>query len=262
MLRYRTAFFLLAASCLAGQAAAAQFHVPVHLPPRLCSGDGGACREFRLGGGYAGISAPGLHAGGPGGFWEYSLLGSGNLGASFRGYGFSFSGDVDPLSVGHKGGGGMTGGFEADLLLAPRGKGGYFLYGGLTANVSMLDINDPLSFSYSGRLSVEPDGAFSVLLGLPAGAVFPFSLSGKWRAALKADAVFFPGGTTFFYYTGLPPGAYGSSREIDPNYGGGAGASVSFLPWRLDLEMFVRFSSGSGNNEPLTLGGGMLSIGF
>lgn len=252
----RAAAICVSALCaLASVSGAEQFHVPLHMPPHRLVPDGDSGREFLFGAGFAGISAPGLHASGTGGFIELGSLGGNKAGFSARGYGFPFSGDVDPLSIGHTGGGGLAGGFEIDLLLAPRGKEGYRLYAGFIANVTMLDIRNPLVVTFSGgNAKVEPDSALSMLIGFPAGVLIPLDISKSWRGELQADAAAFPAGVTFFSYTGLPATLYGSSRKIDPHYGCGARAGFTYIPWNLSIEALGRLSTGSGNNEPLSFG--------
>lgn len=244
---------LLLTAALASTAGAAQFHVPLHLPPHRCVPEAGAGKEFLLGLGAASATGAGLAASGPQGYWEFGALGSNNVGFSARGYGAALSGKVDPLRAGHSGGGGMSGGFELDLLAAPHGKDGWRVYAGALAGLTSLDIRDPLTLTAEGSgLRVEPDNAFSVFLGLPVGVLVPVRLSKTWRLELQADAVVFPAGVSFFSYTGLPPMMFGTSRRIDLHYGGGTRAGLLYAPWGLLLEAAFRFSTGTGNNSPLS----------
>lgn len=249
------------AAALAGGAAAAQFYLPFHQPPQRFVPAGEAGREFVLTGGVAAFSAPGVKVSGAGGAWEWAGYGRSGAGFSVRGYGYGLSGKVDPFSVGHTGGGGMTGGVEIDQLWAPRGKDSYRIYAGFLAGLSELDVRAPLVFQHTGgRIRVEPDTAFSLYLGFPAGVLVPFGLSGTWRGELQADVTFVPAGVTVFSFGGLASPVYGSSRGIDFDLSAGARAGVVYLPWKLSADLLGRLSSASGNNEPVACGALLVSL--
>lgn len=253
-------FILAALLAFPAAAAAAQFHVPLHLPPHSCGPAADGCGGFLIGGGWAGTVAKGIDLDGPGGFWELEGFGRKALGVSVRGYGFGLKGRTDPLSIGNRSGGAMAGGLEASLLLAPS-PGGARYYAGFLAGVSSMDIRAPLAFTVSGgKVRVEPDSAFSLLAGFPAGVIAPLWRSDRWAADLQADAVVYAAGVTYFGYTGLAAPLYGRTRAIDPHYGCGARVGVEYRPLRLRAEAAARASSGSGNNEPLSFVYGLLSL--
>ncbi|MBI5745317.1 MAG: hypothetical protein HY952_12310 [Elusimicrobia bacterium] len=239
---------LLAAACALQ---AAQFHVPLHMPPHPSFPGGEPGRELYLEAGAARFISKGINIAGPGACFELSALGKAGGGAAVRGCGFSLSGKVDPLGLGRDGGSGFASAVEADLLWAPRGRDGLKFYAGGLVGMSSLDIRDPLNYTLvNGKLVVEPDTAFSLFLGLPLGVELPFGVSENWSGSAQADVALFPAGVTFFSYLGLPgSGLYGTSRGIDPQAAGGARAAFFYRPWKLFIEGAGRLYSGGGNNE-------------
>lgn len=246
----------------AGALPAAQFHIPLHMPPHPAFPGGEPGREFYLEAGYGMFRSGGMDVAGAGGCFELSALGAGKAGASVRSCGYSLSGKVDPLRLGKETGGGFASALEADLVWAPRGREGYKFYAGGIVGLSTVDIRSPLSYNLAGgKLVVEPDTAFSIFLGLPLGVELPFGVSKSWSGALQADAVLFPAGVNFFSYMGLPGSqVYGAARAIDPQVGGGTRLSFFYRPWKLFVEGAGRLYSGGGENEAasfLTLLGGI-----
>lgn len=250
--------------CALSSARAAQFHVPLHMPPHTAFSGEAAEKSLYLEVGAALFKAGGVDVSGPGGCLELSAAGKGALGASVRACGFSLSGKVDPLRLGRTGGGGFAGALEADIFVAPRGRGGLKFYAGGLAGVSVLDIRDPLSYTVSGgKLVVEPDSAFSIFVGVPVGAELPLLRSEGWNCALQADVLLLPGGVTFFTYLGLPGSdLYGSSSSIDPSVAGGTRLSFYYKPWRLLTEAGLRVYSGSGANDAASAASLLLGVKF
>ncbi|OGR78149.1 MAG: hypothetical protein A2X32_01970 [Elusimicrobia bacterium GWC2_64_44] len=239
------------AALLAGGVCAAQFHVPLHMPPHPAFPGAESGRGFWLEAGSSRFKSGGIEISGPGGCFELSAVGEKKLGASVRVCGFSLSGKVDPLRLGRKTGGGFASSTEASLLWAPRGRDGYRFYAGGLLGLTVLDIRSPLNYTLSdGRLVVEPDTAYSIFFGLPVGAELPFGISRGWSGALQADVAVFGGGVTFFTYLGLPGSPlYGSSSGIDPQLAAGARLSFYYRPWRLFIEGAGRAYTGDGANE-------------
>lgn len=224
-------------------ASAAQFILPLHLPPHLPGLEKGEPAKFRLGLGYAGASADGILVSGPGGYWELAAPGPGKLAYSVRGSGFLLSGKVDSFSIGHKSGGGLAGALEGSIIAAPWGKDAARLYTGLIFGITILGVRDPAIFQLlDGRSRAEPSSAFSLQLGLPFGALFPVALGGSWKGEAQADLTIFPAGVTFFSYGLAGPTAYGSTRKTGMQFSLGCRAGAVYAPWGLRLEALGRFS--------------------
>jgi len=251
-------------SLLTGALCAAQFHVPLHLPPHPAFPGVETGRGFWLEAGAGKFRSGGIEISGPGGCFELSAVGEKKVGVSARACGFSLSGKVDPLRLGRKTGSGFASSTEAALLWAPRGRDGYRLYAGGLLGLTVLDIRSPLSYTLNnGRLVVERVTASSFFFGMHMGPEAPFGISADWGGALQADAALFLGGVTFFTYLGLPGSpVYGSSTAIDPQFGAGSRLSFYYRPWRLFFEGGFRAYSGDGSNEASSFASLLAGIKF
>ena len=247
----------------AGTAEAVQFHVPLYLPPHRLETDQTSGPTAWFGGGYGAANGPGMSLSGPGGFWEVAGAVDDELAVSGHGGGFLLTGTLDPFGSGRRRTTGGAGLLEADLMWAPRGRGSYHLYTGLQGHLTVLDVRDalPVSFGGGAAVRVEPDTAASMLVGVPFGVLLPIGLGGGWSAQWQADVTAFPAGMTYFTYGPGGPSAYSGARRIDFTAAAGTGTRFSYEPWRLSLEALVRHALGFGNNEPVTQGSLMLTIG-
>ena len=247
----------------AGTAGAVQFHVPIYLPPHRLEAARTSGPTAWFGGGYGSATGPGLSLSGPGGFWEMAGSLNEELAVSGHCAGFLMTGTLDPFGSGRRRTTGGAALLEADLIWAPRGRESYHLYSGLQGHLTILDVRDALPIRLGGgaAVRVEPDTAASMLLGVPFGVLLPIGLGGDWSAQWQADATAFPAGVTYFTYGPGGPSAYSGARRIDFTAAAGTGARLSYEPWRLSVEALVRHALGLGNNEPVTQGSLLLTIG-
>lgn len=259
-MRFR-AFGALLAVLTAGGAAAAPFHVPVHLPPRIiqAAAEGGPSASF--GAGYAHAGAGGMSLSGPGGFAGLDWRLEDGLSGSLRGGGFLLSGESDPFGAGRR----MTNGgaalLEADLIWAPEDRAAYRLYAGLQGHVTVLDVRDAAAVPLTGAPArVEPDTAVTHLLGIPLGGLLSVPLGGSWSMEWQADVTLHPAGSTFFTYGPGGAPASESTRRLDFTAAAGTGVRLSRAPARLSLEALLRRSFGFGNNEPAVMGALLLTM--
>lgn len=245
---------MLAASLGEGVALATQFHAPLHVSPRLPQPDPREDPDFLLAGTWTRATAPGLAVAGAGGSWELAVRAWEKGSVHLHSDVFAFSGEVEPLSSGRRPTSGFSGTLEGDVALggAEDSKRGY---AGALVSLTVLGVGDPLNVRVAGgQLQREPDLATSVLLGVPLGATLRARLGRGWEALGSAHVVLYPGGATFFTYRFAgPAGGLGSTRRIHPHAAAGGRVAIAYSPWRLGLEAGGSVSSGSGNNEPLTM---------
>lgn len=255
-------FLFVVLMLAAGTIGAAQFHVPVQLPPHRLEAPQTLGPTAWFGGGYGHAAGPAMTLSGPGGFWELAWGLSNDRSWNVHGGGFLLTGEMDPFGHGRRKTIGGVALLEADLAWAPQGRESYHLYTGLQGHLTILDVRDagPIMLG-GGSVRVEPDTAVSHLLGVPFGVLIPIRLGGGWFAQWQADATVFPAGVTYFTYGPGGPPAYNSTRRIDFTAAAGTGLRLSYEPWRLSLEASARHSLGFGNNEPVTMGALLLTIG-
>ncbi|MBI5595839.1 MAG: hypothetical protein HY928_07090 [Elusimicrobia bacterium] len=238
-------------------AQAAQFHLPLHAPPRVWP-EGKA--SLLMGGGYFGAGARGLHVDGPGGGWEVGAPMGERLSGHVQALGTAFTGTLDPLGSRSRKTGGMAGALEADLAFAPGGaQGSWRLYAGAQLGLTVLSLSDSGPAFKNGRLVVEPDTALSLTFGLP-GGVEARREWGEWRGSAAAYLTLSPGGTTFFTFLVAGPAGMRSSERIDPFAALGTRLRLERPAWRLGLEAGLSESAPSGNNEAVTAAYGALMV--
>ncbi|MBI2363066.1 MAG: hypothetical protein HYV15_06760 [Elusimicrobia bacterium] len=136
MLRAAAAVLLLCAPAAQG----AQFHVPLHAPPRVWPEAGGKT-SLLLGGGYFAAGARGLQVDGPGGGWELGAPLGERLSGHVQSLGTAFGGTLDPLGSRSRKTSGMSGALEADLAFAPGGReGSWRAYAGAQLGFTVLSM--------------------------------------------------------------------------------------------------------------------------
>lgn len=242
-------------------ARAVQFHVPMHVPPRLIPADTeeGPAAWFSLGYGFA--KAPGMSLSGAGGVWDAAWRLEDRTQFHLRGAGFVLGGKLDPFGAGRRTTYGFSGSLEADGVWAPGLMRSGRLYSGLQAGVTMLDVRDPFAVGAAGASRVEPGTAVSIVPTVPFGVLFWGRPRGGFRLDGAADVSLQLPGATFFTYGPGGPSAYESTRPVHADAGAGARLRLLYEPWRLALELVGRRTAGFGNNEPAGWGAVLLSLG-
>lgn len=244
---------------VAASANAAQFALPFHAPPRLRPEPGQV--GLRLGLGWNAVRGADIALEGPGGGWELAGVSQDGLGGHVRADGYGLSGRAAPLQ-GARRAVGFTGTLEGDASWSPGGPDGAArFYGGAAVNLTSLSFADAGRVTLGGgALSVEPDTALSLAVGLPMGVSARRRLGDAWALEASAAVVAWLGGRTFFTYGPAGPLGRGSARKVDPNAGGAARLSLEHFPSRLALEAGVSANAAAGNNDAHALGWAQLAL--
>lgn len=217
--------------------------VPFHVPPSLVAEPDSSGLE--LSGGWMQFRGAGIGLSGAGGGWEWSNSGEEGWGAAVRGHGFALSGAVQPAVGGRLKTSGFTGSLEGDAVYT---SGYWRAYAGGVVNVSGLDLFD------TRRVEgfVEPDGAYSIVVGVPVGAELHGELGAGWSARATGFVVPWLGGATGFTY--FLPGRqlYGSSKHVHAHLSAGGRVRIE-SPYRLAVEAGGSAASASGNSRALSV---------
>lgn len=242
---------VLMTASLPAAAGGSSLALPLHTPPRLRPEAGKT--SFSLGAGWAGLRGPGLSIAGPGGGWELAATSPRGLGGALHVEAYILRGTADPSGAGGLKATGMTGSVEGDLVWAPSGlKGPWRLYLGAQSVVSVLDFAGTRSLvTAPGATTVEPSGAYSMLVGFPVGASVAGPLGRGWTGQAGAHVATYAGGVTFYHYFLRGPHLHGASRTVSAHVAAGGHLRAEYMPWRLYLEAGGSAASRSGNSRGL-----------
>ncbi|MBI4423046.1 MAG: hypothetical protein HY554_04935 [Elusimicrobia bacterium] len=252
LLRAAAAAFLVFAGS-SGRTGAAQFHVPVHAPPRLDAPAEGSGPGLLLPLGWFRASAAGLSVDGPGGGWEVGIRAGRRAAVHLHCDAFVFQGRGEPAASGRRDTGGLSGGLEFDASWPISEAARWYV--GFLGHLTVMDVGSPLAVRLeNGKIRAELDIAHSFLVGVPVGLTSRSPMGADWRRSAALSVVAYPAGSTLFSYTaaGGIPGAFGADRKIDPHLALAGRLGVEYVPWRLGLEAGGGVSTASGNNESLT----------
>ena len=225
--------------------------LPLHTPPRLRPEAGKS--SFALGAGWASLHGSGLALSGPGGGWEFATASPNGLGAALHSEGYALKGTLDPSGAGRLNTTGLAGSIEGDFVWSPSGvEGPWRLYLGAQASLSLLNMIGTRSLIVaSGPHAVEPNGAYSVLVGFPVGASVGGSLGNVWTGQAGANVATCVGGVTFYHYFLRGPHLYGKSQEVTAHAAAGGYVRAEYAPWRISLEAGGSAAARSGNSRGL-----------